>query len=103
MHIDVITTRDALNGLRQNWEDLYEKDPEAQFFLSWTFLSSYVRRYEGGWSILAARQGAQGSAYVALLPLRLRTRLNKKTGFCHNEINMAGNYGADYTGIVCAP
>ena len=103
MHIEVITTREGLNGLRQNWDDLYEKDPEAQFFLSWTFISSYVRRYEGAWSILAARAGPQGSPYVALLPLRLRTRLNKKTGFSHNEINMAGNYAADYTGIVCAP
>ncbi|RWE30095.1 GNAT family N-acetyltransferase [Mesorhizobium sp.] len=103
MHIDVITTREALDGLKQNWDDLYEKDPEAQFFLSWTFISSYVRRYEGAWSVLAARQGPQGAPYVALLPLRLRTRLNKKTGFCHNEINMAGNYAADYAGIVCAP
>ncbi|MDX8540377.1 GNAT family N-acetyltransferase [Mesorhizobium abyssinicae] len=103
MQIDVITTREALNGLRQNWDDLYEKDSEAQFFLSWTFLSSYVRRYEGGWSVLAARPGPKGTPYVALLPLRLRTRLNKKTGFCHNEINMAGNYAADYAGIVCAP
>lgn len=103
MHIDVITTREGMNGLRQNWDDLYEKDPEAQFFLSWTFLSSYVRRYEDAWTVLAARAGPAGSPYVALLPLRLRTRLNKKTGFCHNEINMAGNYAADYSGIVCAP
>lgn len=103
MQIDVITTRDAFNGLKQNWDDLYEKDPEAQFFMSWTFLSSYMRRYEGAWSVLAARTGPKGSPYVALLPLRLRTRLNKKTGLSHNEINMAGNYAADYTGIVCAP
>ncbi|TGT01517.1 GNAT family N-acetyltransferase, partial [Mesorhizobium sp. M8A.F.Ca.ET.213.01.1.1] len=73
MQIDVITTREALNGLKQNWDDLYEKDPEAQFFLSCTFLSSYVRRYEGGWSVLAARPGP-GTPYVALLPLRLSTR-----------------------------
>lgn len=103
MRVDVITTREELNRLRKNWDDLYEKDPEAQFFLSWTFLSSYVRRYEDAWSILAARPGPPGSPYVALLPLRLRTRLNKKTGFCHNEINMAGNYAADYAGIVCSP
>ena len=81
---------------------LYEKDPEAQFFMSWTFLSTYIRRYEGGWFILAARLG-EGTPYVALLPLRMRTRMNKKTGQSHNEINMAGNYAADYTGIVCAP
>ena len=103
MQVDIITTRDELNRLRQNWDDLYQKDPEAQFFLSWTFLSSYMRRYEDAWSVLAARPGKKGSPYVALLPIRLRTRLNKKTGVCHNEINMAGNYAADYAGIVCAP
>ncbi|TPN85525.1 GNAT family N-acetyltransferase [Mesorhizobium sp. CU2] len=103
MQVDIISTRDALNGLKQNWDDLYQKDPEAQFFLSWTFLSSYMRRYEDAWSVLAVRPGKPGSPYVALLPLRLRTRLNKKTGICHNEINMAGNYAADYAGIVCAP
>ena len=29
--------------------------------------------------------------------------MSKKTGQFHNEINMAGNYAADYTGIICAP
>lgn len=103
MQIDVITKREELNRLRENWDDLYQKDPEAQFFLSWTFLSSYMRRYEDAWSVLAARSGPPGSSYIALLPLRLRTRLNKKTGICHNELNMAGNYAADYAGILCAP
>ena len=103
MQIDVITAREELNDLRQNWDDLYEKDPEAQFFVSWTFLSSYVRRFEGTWSILAARPGPKGSPYVALLPLRMRTRLNRKTGLCRNEINLAGNYASEYAGIVCAP
>ncbi|PBC04292.1 GNAT family N-acetyltransferase [Mesorhizobium sp. WSM3860] len=103
MQIDVITKREELNRLRENWDDLYQKDPEGQFFLSWTFLSSYMRRYEDAWSVLAARSGPPGSPYVALLPLRLRTRLNKKTGVSHNEINMAGNYAADYAGILCAP
>ena len=103
MQIDIITTREELNRLKQNWDDLYEKDPEAQFFSSWTFLSSYMARYEDAWSVLAARSGPPGSPYVALLPLRLRTRLNKKTGVSHNEINLAGNYAADYAGLVCAP
>ena len=103
MQIDVITEYDGLSRAERDWNSLYEKDPEAQFFLSWTFLSTYIRRYEGTWFILAARLGPKGSPYVALLPLRLRTRMSKKTGQFHNEINMAGNYAADYTGIICAP
>ena len=103
MHIDVITEYEDFLALKETWNSLYEKDPDAQFFLSWTFLSTYIRRYEGGWFILAARLGPKGSPYVALLPLRMRTRMSKKTGQFHNEINMAGNYAADYTGIICAP
>ena len=102
MRIDVITKYEDFLALKETWNSLYEKDPDAQFFLSWAFLSTYIRRYEGGWFILAARLG-EGTPYVALLPLRMRTRMSKKTGQFHNEINMAGNYAADYTGIICAP
>lgn len=103
MQIDVITRPEELKNLRENWDDLYARDPDAHFFVSWTFLSTYLRRFEGTWFILAARTGPAGSAYVALLPLRLRTRMKKKTGEVYHEINMGGNHAADYTGIVCAP
>ena len=57
MRIDVITKYEDFLALKETWNSLYEKDPDAQFFLSWTFLSTYIRRYEGGWFILAARLG----------------------------------------------
>lgn len=103
MQVDVITEPKRLAELRENWDRLYESDPEAQFFLSWTWLSRYLRLYDGTWFILAARHGGPGSPYVGLMPLRLRTRMNNKSGHFFNEINMAGNYAADYTGALCAP
>lgn len=103
MHVDVITEPSRLDELRANWDQLYDSDPEAQFFVSWSWLSRYLRIYDGIWFILAARRGGPGSAYVGLMPLRLRTRMNARTGHFFNEINMAGNYAADYTGAVCAP
>ncbi len=103
MHVDVITEPAMLDALRDDWDRLYARDPEAQFFLSWTWLSKYLRIFDGSWFILAARQGGPGAPYVGLMPLRLRTRMNKKTGLLFNEINMAGNYAADYTGALCAP
>jgi CelD/BcsL family acetyltransferase involved in cellulose biosynthesis len=103
MQIDVITRPEELKNLRKNWDDLYARDPDAHFFVSWAFLSTYLRRFEGTWFILAARTGPKGSAYVALLPLKLRTRMRRKTGEFYHEINMGGNHAADYTGIVCAP
>jgi tetratricopeptide (TPR) repeat protein len=102
VNIDIITKREDFVGLRERWEELYRQDSEAHFFLSWIFFSTYLTRFEGAWFVLAAREGGAGSPYVALLPLRLRTRMNKKTGHFHNEINMGGSYAADYTGILCA-
>jgi tetratricopeptide (TPR) repeat protein len=103
MRIDVITHEDEFARLRERWDHLYETDGEAQFFLSWAFISTYIKRFEGAWFILAACPGPVGSPYVAFLPMRLSTQLDKKTGQVHNEIYMAGNYAADYTGILCAP
>ncbi|MBZ0164846.1 MAG: GNAT family N-acetyltransferase [Notoacmeibacter sp.] len=103
MRIDVISSRNELNGLRQNWDDLYRADPDAQYFLSWPFISSFFRKFEGEWFVLAARRGSERSPYVALMPLRLGTAMNSKAGYFHNEIHMGGAYVADYNGAVCAP
>ena len=103
MFVDLIAEQSEIVRLRERWDQLYESDSEAHYFLSWAFISTYMQRFEGASFVLAARAGPEGSPYVAFLPLRLRTRLDKRTGRVHNEINMAGNYAADYTGILCAP
>lgn len=103
MQIDVITDPARLDEIRENWDRLYDEDPEAQFFLSWIWLSRHLRLYDGTWFILAAREGGPGTPYAGLMPLRLRIRMDTETGQFSNEINMAGNYAADYTGAICAP
>ncbi|WP_378949160.1 GNAT family N-acetyltransferase [Mesorhizobium sp. ANAO-SY3R2] len=102
MQVDVITEIDELEKLHADWDRLYEVDPEAQLFVSWNWLVPYMRHYKGTWFVLAARPGTPDAPYVAILPLRMRTRMNK-TGLFFNEINMAGNNAADYTGAICAP
>ena len=47
MLLDVITEYDDFLALKETWNSLYEKDPDAQFFLSWTFLSTYIRGTKG--------------------------------------------------------
>lgn len=103
MQVDVIADLETLTKLQKDWERLYEADPEAQFFVSWNWLVPYMRFYKGAWFVLAARLGNPGSPYVALMPLRMRTRMNGKTGLFFNEISMAGNNAADYTGAICDP
>ncbi len=102
VHIDIIETLPSLARLEQNWNAVYDADPEAQIFLSWKWLSGWLAHIEGPWFILAAKAGDDASApYVAFFPLRMQTTI-EKSGVL-NEVKMAGNFSADYTGIVCAP
>lgn len=103
MQIDVIEDFEAFKRLKANWDEVYAADPEAQLFLSWQWLSRWLAQLEGPWFILAARADAEAThRYVAFFPMRLRTKMTR-TGIFFNEINMAGNYAADYTGLICIP
>ncbi|HMN14977.1 MAG TPA: GNAT family N-acetyltransferase [Bellilinea sp.] len=102
MHVEIIDNFQDFTQVKVNWDAVYEADPEAQFFLSWTWMSKWLEWIEDQWFILAAKPKANAPAYVAFLPLRLRTEMRKGGGF-YNEINMAGRPAADYTGLICAP
>ena len=102
MRVDVIDNFQDFNSLRNNWDAVYEADPEARFFLSWMWLSQWLPALRTHWLILAVKPKADASDYIAFFPLRIGTKLRKGVGF-YNEIHMAGNYSADYTGFICTP
>ena len=102
MHIDIIETSPSLAKLEDNWNAVYDADDEAQIFLSWQWLSGWLSSIPGPWFILAAKErDAADLPYVAFFPLRLQTTIEKSDVF--GNVRMAGNFGADYTGIVCRP
>ena len=102
MHIDIIETLPSLAKLEDNWNAVYDADDEAQIFLSWQWLSGWLSYIPGPWFILAAKAGeAADLPYVAFFPLRLQTTIEKSDVF--SDMRMAGNFGADYTGIICRP
>ncbi|AYG58802.1 GNAT family N-acetyltransferase [Rhizobium jaguaris] len=101
MHVDVIEKQEDLQGLKGNWDRIYEIDPEAQCFLSWTWISSWFASRSLPWIVLAAREDADG-AYVAFFPIQLGTGLDRGKGF-YNTIVLGGSYFASYTGILCDP
>ena len=103
MHVDVIDTYDDFDKLRLNWESLYTLDPEAQFFLSWIWLSQLFLRRPDSWCILAAKPNQDASDYVAFFPLRPTSRFSKSRNEYIDEIYMGGNFWADYTGLICHP
>jgi CelD/BcsL family acetyltransferase involved in cellulose biosynthesis len=105
MHIEVIDEFQRLSEVKRDWDAVYRADPEAQFFLSWTWISKWltVIGRQSRWVILAAKLHADTSTYVAFFPLRFRVKKSQRDGSIYHEIAMAGNRAADYTGFTCAP
>lgn len=102
MRIDIIDTITGFEAVRDNWDQVFMEDPDAQHFLSWIWLKNYLSRRRR-WFILALRERDPEAPYVAFFPLRLITHLNEKTGLFYDEIIMAGNFAADYTGFIVRP
>lgn len=102
MRIDVIDDDAGFASVRENWDQVYMRDPHAQHFLSWSWLKSYLSR-RARWFVLALRESEPGSPYTAFFPLRLSTYQDRKTGAFSDEITMAGNFAADYTGFLSEP
>ena len=100
MQVEIIEGREAIERLRPEWDAVDDADPEAQYFLSWSWLNGYLAPWGRDSFVLAARPDTDGAGYVALLPLRLRTKERGNTEFV-NEINLAGNYISDYAGFLC--
>jgi tetratricopeptide (TPR) repeat protein len=101
MQIDVFEGVQFLEKIREDWEAAYDADPDAQYFMTWTWMSGWLRHLKFPATILAARP-EDSAAYVAFLPLWLETIEEKDGGF-HNRFNLGGNHFADCTGILCHP
>ncbi|MDZ8054847.1 MAG: tetratricopeptide repeat protein [Aulosira sp. ZfuVER01] len=102
MQIDIIDNFATFKKIRENWDSVYEADPQAQFFLSWIWLFGWLQMSAEPWFILAAKANTQDSFYVAFLPLKILLNQQDGGGF-DTEICMAGNSMADYTGVICLP
>ena len=102
MHIDVIDDPSTFTALRGNWDRVYQADPEAQFFLTWQWLSDWLAVYQTVWFVLAAKPNKTDAEYIAFLPMRLRVDFDKEVGFC-NELVLAGAAFSDYTGFLAKP
>ena len=78
MHIDIIESSPSLAALEDNWNAVYDADPEAQIFLSWKWLNGWLASIKGPWIILAAKAHNNADApYVAFFPLRLESSIEE--------------------------
>jgi CelD/BcsL family acetyltransferase involved in cellulose biosynthesis len=102
MHVDVISSLDKLLSIRSNWETVYQADPEAQLFMSWTWITGWFEGLGVQWFVLAAKESPESADYVAFLPLQLRTERARDGKFA-NELRTGGGYFAGYAGFLCDP
>lgn len=101
MHIDIIDDFQTFQAIRENWDSVYAADPQAQFFLSWEWLSGWLQMVGEPWFILAAKPDSH-DLYVAFLPLKFAITQEADNAFSI-KLCMAGNSMADYTGILSLP
>lgn len=102
MRIEIIDNIQDFEKVRSCWDAVYRADPEAHFFVSWIWLSGWLRGVQN-WFILSAKPNSDPSSPpVAFFPLRFRA-IQTKDGETRKEIAMACNRTADYTGFICIP
>ncbi len=102
MHIDIVDDYESFLALKDDWESVYADDPEAHFFLSWTWMTKWLDSAISEWEIVVARDDENGGRCVAVLPLRIRA-FPAKNGTLYTEIWMAAQGVADYVGFLCRP
>jgi tetratricopeptide (TPR) repeat protein len=101
-NIDIIDNFEIFKEIRENWDYVYEADSQAQFFLSWIWLSGWLQMSAEPWLILAVKADTHDSSYVAFFPLKVGLK-PEDGGRFDTQICMAGNSMADYTGLLCLP
>lgn len=105
MHIEVINTIGDFNKVRNNWESVYQADPNSLFFISWIWLAGILKLYDGyldAWSILAAKVTTSDVDYVAFFPLEIG--LNEEAaGHLYTELSVIGVSDAPHTTFICLP
>lgn len=102
MHVDIIRGYEQLASVREDWDTVYDADPEAEFFLSWRWLRHWYASAGDKWFVLAAKLKVTDARYVGFFPLRWRTKMLDNGTVCR-EIAMGGNRLADYTGFIGLP
>jgi len=102
MYIRVIDDFSEFAAVRGDWDAVYAADPEAQFFLSWQWLSDWLACHKTVWFVLAAKRHERDAEYAAFLPMRMRTTFDEKLGFS-NQLYFAGDGFSDYTGVLTQP
>lgn len=107
MVIEVIERIDDFYALEDNWRFIYEMDCHAQFFSSWVWLFSILKRYterQDPWFILAAKTSSSATKYIAFFPILVT--LEEKLSVCnefHQILSVVGRGESDSRLFISLP
>ena len=102
MQIDFIEDHSLLCRLKEQWDAVYQADPEAHFFTSWTWMSKRLQDLDSPWFVLAARPEGDDENYVAFFPLTVQIKAMKGKGL-FDEIQVPGHATFERAGFICRP
>ena len=104
MNVEIISTHAEFLKLKSDWDDVYLRDPDAQFFLSWKWLSNVFAQTNEDWFVIAVRSNCELNRYIAFFPLLMQTHLSRQSKTLCNQIRVAGRLTwSDYSGILVLP
>ncbi len=103
LSVTLIDTLAAFESLKDDWQGLCARDPEANAFLSWPWL---VHSFSGNpqrWSVLMVRSRGSGTL-VGALPLKYRLRWSRSQKTFQTELESGTRLvGSPYGGMLCDP
>ena len=104
MQVDIIESYGVFTALEENWNEIYNKDSEAQLFLSWLWLSQVFKTNPHRWVVLAVKPDHADADYIGFFPLWMKTVWSKSQRQFRNEIHLSGSHPwGGGTGFVCHP
>jgi CelD/BcsL family acetyltransferase involved in cellulose biosynthesis len=102
LEIRTLTNLIDFETLKDNWDNIYNRDDKATIFQSWSWLRGWIEKFPGDWFIIAIRSD-NDSDYIAFFPL-FREIVTGRLGLrTHQILRLAGEPLADYTGLLCLP
>jgi len=102
MRIEKVETPERFAQIETDWDEVYKKDPHANFYLSSRFVGTIVRHAARRFRIYVA--WAADGACAGVFPVYVRTKWSNARRRLVNEIDMLGHlFDADYTGLLCDP
>jgi len=104
MYVSLIESIAEFEKMRAAWQNLEQRDPESNVFLTWNWLAHAFAANSYRWSVLSVRRGGPTGPIVCIVPLKYRVHWSSSRQEFQTELEPAGRLlWSEYTGFLCDP